>query len=245
MSGRSTSAVALALLFAFAPARAFAKTVTFYTGVPFGLGVVAGIANRPTTDFVTGNKTSASNYSDYFGVEPFFDAGNVVIRGTAAWHLYPLASGAGSDTHGNFTDSSEASSFDYGLRVELAPYVSQDARSRFYLVVGVFDTLVKLTNNRKYTSGGNAGTTYSAQLQGSSVGVNGGIGFEFFLIQNWSIALEAGYTGAAVGTFHYRTSTDEANNTVSSASVAQDSAGNNKGFKSYSPYGQVVLNLNL
>jgi hypothetical protein len=244
MCGRSARLVLL--LFAFAPIQAYARNVTFFSGTPFGLGILGGIEHRPQTSFAAGNQTSDSNLSSYFGVEPFLDLGNVCFRAHVSWHLYPIVNGSGSDSIGSFTESSDAGSLGYGVRLELAPLVSKDARSRFFFTLGLTDAVVKLKNSRKYSTGPHAGTTYSEQVQGSGVGLNAGLGVETFLVQNWSIALEGGYADRSVDTFHYRTSTDVTGAAETDSSVAKDSpGGKNKGWHAYTPYGQVTLNLNL
>ncbi|MGZ3651803.1 MAG: hypothetical protein ACXVB9_15575 [Bdellovibrionota bacterium] len=243
MFGRRGSLALLLIL--FVPAQAHARNQTFLSGTPFGLGLVAAIDNRPNTGFVAGSQTSTSNYSSSFAVEPFFDLVNVCFRLHAGWHFYPLASGAGSDSHGTFTESSDAGALEYGARILLAPLVGTDMRSRFYFVVGVNDSIVKLKNSRKYTSGTMLNQVNVEQLSGSGTQLSGGLGVEFFLVQNYSLALEAGYSNLAVSTFHYGTSTDSSGATVTSGATATDGAGNNKGWHNYTPYGQLVLNLNL
>ncbi|MGZ3686193.1 MAG: hypothetical protein ACXVCI_20230, partial [Bdellovibrionota bacterium] len=106
-------------------------------------------------------------------------------------------------------------------------------------------SIVKLKNSRKYTSGTMLNQVNVEQLSGSGTQLSGGLGVEFFLVQNYSLALEAGYSNLAVSTFHYGTSTDSSGATVTSGATATDGAGNNKGWHNYTPYGQLVLNLNL
>jgi hypothetical protein len=243
MFGRSVS---LAFLFlALAPTQAHARTQNFLTGTPFGLGLVGGAENRPRTDFAAGTQTTSSNYASYFGVEPFFDLVNASFRLHLDWHFYPLASGEGSDVNGTFTENSDAGSFGYGARVQLAPFVGRAGRSRFYFVIGVENTVVKLRNARKYTSGAMAGQTNLEQLQGTGLEINGGLGLEFFLVQNWSLQLEGGYTDRSVNVFKYRTSTDVTRAEVSSGTTATNAAGNNKAFHAWTPYAQIALDLNL
>jgi hypothetical protein len=204
MSARSGSLALLFLCLLLAPTQAHARTQNFFTGSPLGLGLVGGLENRPTNDFAAGNPTTPSNFSSYFGVEPFLDLGNICFRGHVSWHFYPLLSSSGSDTNGSFTESSDAGSLGYGARALMSPWIGKDARSRFYFVIGVNDAVVKVKNERKYLTGTQAGRTNREELQGSGVELNGGIGFETFLVQNWSIAFEGGYTNRSVKTFHYR-----------------------------------------
>ena len=244
MFGRSASSLLVALLL-LVPTQAKARTQNFTTGSPLGLGVLAGLENRPHTAFAAGNQTTTSNYSSYFAFEPFFDLVNVCFRGHVGWHFYPEANGQGTDRYGSFTESRNAGSLELGARVLLSPFLGAKADSRLYFVIGVGNTTVKLKNSRKYTSGRYFNQVNVEQLQGSGVELNGGLGFEFFLVQNWSLQIEGGYADRTVSTFKYSTSTDVQGSTVSSSTTATDSAGNNKGFQVWSPYGQLVMNINL
>lgn len=241
--GRTPLLVAGFALLLAVPSRAFAKNQTFYSGTPFGIGILGGLESPPSSGFVTG--TSSSKYTTYFAAEPFLDLGNVVFRLHFGWHFYPLVSGGGIDPTGTYTENSNAGSFEYGGRVEFAPFISEDQRSRFYFVVGVNDSKVKIKNERTFSTGAYNGQTLSDQVQGSGTDLNGGIGFETFLAQNWSIAFEFGYRSMRADSLSYGSGTNLDGQTVTSSSPVQDAWQNNQGFHSYSPYGQVGLNLNL
>lgn len=243
MCGRSVSA--LALVFALIPALAHARGLNFASGLPVGIGLTGGVESKPGSDFAAGTQSSAAAYSKFVAAEPFVDLVNVQIRLHAGWHFYPLLSGSGSDSHGSFSENSDAGSLELGGRILLAPYVAEDLRRRAYFVVGVSDSTVKLKNQRSYSSGSLKGQTNTEQLSGSGTELNGGIGYEFFLLQNYSLALEGGYRSVTVGPFHYGTSTDAAGNTVTSGATATNGNGGNKAFHTYTPYAQIVLNLNL
>jgi opacity protein-like surface antigen len=243
---RSKKAPSLALLLAFfGPSQAYAKNYSFSSSTPLGLGILGGLENKPSSGFAANSPTTSSPYASYVAMEPFFDLGNVCFRAHVGWHFYPLLSSGGTDSTGTFTENSNAGSFEYGGRVELAPFISVDHRSRFYLVFGMNDSLVRIKNERKFTTGTYAGKTLSDQIQGTGTNLTGGIGFETFLVQNWSIAFEVGYSHVNAESFTYRTSTNLDGQPVASGATVTDSSGNDIGFHSYTPYGQVVLNLNL
>ena len=244
MFGRSARALALAAL-ALAPLPTLARTQSFTSGTPLGLGIAGGLENRPKSDFAAGTQTTASHYASYVAAEPFYDLGNFCFRLHFGWHFYPHLSGGSNDAHGTFTEGSDGGSFEYGARIELAPFISKNARQRFYFLGGLNESIVRLQNRRKYTSGALANTTYSDQVQGSGTEVNFGAGYEMFLIQNWSIAFEAGFRRMSAGSFGYRTTTDLTGAAVSAGDEAKDTAGNTLTFHTTTPYGQIVLNLNL
>jgi hypothetical protein len=240
MCGRSVKAAAALALLALTPAGAEARSLSFQSGSPFGIGLVGGVESKPGTDVIAGSQTYGSNYSRYFAAEPFLEFVNVQIRLHAGWHFYPLISGSGSDSKGAYTESSDASSVDLGARILFAPYVAADERSRAYFVVGLNDSKVSLTNLRNYK-----GVSNSAKLSGSGTEVNGGVGYEFFLLQNYSLAIEGGYRSVTVSTLHYGTITDETGANVSAGATATNGSGGNLAFHAYAPYAQLVLNLNL
>jgi len=248
MFGRSVrrpSALLLLFIFLCGPTQAIAKKRNFVNGLPFGVGFAGGIEKPPQSNFAAGTQTASSSYSKYFAVQPFFDLVNVAFRLTLGWHFYPLLNGAGTDTHGNFTESSDGGSFDYGARILLAPYVNHALDQRVYFILGMGQSLVKLKNIRKYSSGTFAGQSFSEQVQGTGLETNAGVGYEFFVLQNYSLQLEAGYAQREADSFKYRTSTDVANQTHPSGAEDLDAAGRPRGFHVWSPYAQIVLNLNL
>jgi hypothetical protein len=245
MCGQNVSFAFSLLLLALAPRAAEAKELNFTSGLPVGIGIVGGLEGKPGNDFVAGTQSSGSAYSSYASAEPFVEFVNVQFRLHAGWHFYPLLSGSGSDSKGTFTEGSNAGSLELGARILLAPYVAEDLRHRAYFVVGLNDSTAKLKNRRKYSTGSMAGQTNTEQLAGSGTEFNVGVGYEFFLLQNYSLALEGGYRTVTVESLHYSTSTDTAGNTVSSGATATNGQGGNKTFHVHAPYAQLVLNLNL
>jgi len=243
MCGRNVRA--LVLLLALFPTLAHARSLNFASGLPVGIGLTGGMESKPGSDFVASPQSSRAAYSTFVAAEPFVDFLNVQIRLHAGWHFYPLLSGSGSDSKGSFNESSDAGSLELGARLLLAPFVAEDLRSRAFFVVGLNDSTVKVKNLRHYSSGSQSGQSNSEQLSGSGTEVSGGIGYEFFLLQNYSLAIEGGYRSVVVDSFHYKTSTDTAGNTVTSGATATNGAGGNKAFHAYAPYAQVILNLNL
>ncbi len=245
MFGRNVRLTAALILLSLFSTPAQAKKQNFISGFPFGVGFAGGAEERPHSSFAAGSQTTASYYSNYFAFQPFWDMVNISFRLTIGWHFYPLLHGAGSNSVGAFTESSDGGSFDYGARVLLAPFLNQSLDRRGYIVVGVGQSTVKLKNTRKYTTGSLAGQSLTERLQGSGTELNGGIGFEFFLLQNYSFQLEAGYTTRAVEAFGYKSTTDLSNATRTDGEEALNADGTKRGFHVWSPYAQIVLNLNL
>lgn len=243
MFGRSAKTAALLLLLSAGPA--LAKKQNFVGAFPFGLGFVAGGEKGPRSSFVTGTQTRSSDFGNYFAAEPFFDYVNLAVRLHASWHFYPQLHGSGNDSIGNFTESSDAGSFHYGVRVLLAPFVNQALDQRAYFVVGVTQAVVKLKNARKYSSGGIAGQTNTERLEGKGLDMSYGVGYEFFLIQNYSLQIEAGYLERSVDAFGYKSTTDLAGAPRADGEEATNANGTKKGFHVWGPYVQIVLNLNL
>ncbi len=244
MFGQNAKLAAVLLLF-LASAPAFAKKQNLISGSMLGFGFLAGVENRPRTPFATGTQTTSSNYTSYFGFQPFIDLANLAFALKLGWHFYPVANGSGTDGSGNFTESSDGGSFDYGARVLLAPYLNKTLDQRIYFVLGMGQSIVKLKNSRKYSSGSQLDRTNSERVEGTGLELNAGLGYEFFLLQNYSLQLEAGYVQRSVETFNYRSTTDVSGAARSRSDEPLDTAGNKMGFHVWSPYGQIVLNLHL
>ncbi len=243
MFGQSVRTAALLLLFVSVPA--FAKKHNFVGEFPFGLGFVAGAEKGPRSSFVTGNQTRSSDFGNYFAAEPFFDYINLALRLHASWHFSPQLHGAGTNSIGDFTESSDAGSFHYGARLLLAPFVNQALDQRAYFAIGITQATVKIKNARKYSSGGLAGNTYTERLEGKGIDMSYGVGYEFFVLQNWSLQLEAGYLERSVDAFGYKSNADLSNSPRADGEDATNANGTKKGFHVWGPYAQVVLNLNL
>lgn len=244
MFGRSVNSFLLLLLF-LASTPALARTSSFYTDSIFGFGVFGGAEKRPRSGFVAGTQRPAAEYEKHGGLMPFLDFGNVSFGAYGAWHQYPVVTGSGTDAHGTYTESCDANSFDYGLRVLLAPFVSEKARERLYFAAAFGDSVVRIANQRKYSTGAMANTTNDEKARGSGLTLSGGLGYETFLVQSWSIAIEAGYIDRSIESFHYASTIDAAGTSRTESDVPKDAAGNNQGFHSWSPYAQIFLNLNL
>lgn len=245
MCGRSASALTVLLSLAFS-VPASARKQDFFSGSPFGLGLIGGAESRPVSPFAAGTQATSSPYARYFAAEPFVDLGNVSLRLHAGWHFYPLVSGSGSDSSGTFGESSDAGSLEYGGRLLLAPFLGLSGRSRIYLAFGANVSIVKARNTRTYLSGSMSGQANVERLQGSGLELNGGVGFEVFLVQNYSLQIEAGYADRSIGSFKYKTSTDVSLTPRADGEEALDPAtGRPKGFHSYTPYLQLGLSLNL
>lgn len=243
MFGRSASAL-VALLFFF-PISSAAKRVNLASGAPVGLGFVAGLEQRPRSSFAAGNQTTTSNYSNYFLFQPYFDLLNIVFQPYVGWHFYPDLNGAGIDTRGQFTENSQAGNFSYGMRIMLSPYLASNMESRAYFVLAAGMANAKLKNTRIYrNASGQVTNSYTERVNGTGVELSAGVGFEFLLLQNYFMQIEAGYSQRNIPLFKYATDTDSGGNTRASGDDVTDAYGNKKGFHLWSPYVQLALNLN-
>lgn len=242
MFGPSVKAFAVSLLLLSTPA--LAKKENFLSGSPFGIGFVFGGQKQPSSGFTEQPQTASSSYGTYVALEPYLDFVNFQVRLSGGWHFYSVLHGSGQDSSGNFSDTSSAGSFDYGVKLLLSPWQSPSMDSRAYFILGMGSSIVKAKNTRGYSSGALVATSQSERLEGSGASTNAGVGFEFFLLQNYSMQLEAGYAQVAADSFGYKSSTDFTGATRSDGETAM-SGGNKKGFHLWSPYVQVVLNLNL
>lgn len=178
----------------FAVPCALAKKFTFESMSPFGLGLRAGLAEAPEQSFTVDPQTTSSSYSKFYGLEPFADFGNFALHGSFLLHKHPLFSGSGSDTGTSFSESSDASSTTYGLRLLLIPHRFTNDRARIYVGFGGGIASLSASNTRSYKNAAGVVTnTYSEKVKSSSQYLESFLGFEFFLVQNYSLGIEAGY----------------------------------------------------
>jgi hypothetical protein len=238
MFGRSVS-LALALLLAATPA--FAKVQNFNTGIPFGLGFSGGFEPRPASNLVAGTVNTSSNYSRYVRFEPFLDLINVVFRPSVAYHFYPLAKGSGTDSHGAFAETSQVGAFDYGLKIQMAPWVAKNLQSRAFMAVGIWKSATRARDSRVYSATQQA---YSESLHGTGNALSLGVGAETFLMQNYSLQIETGYTQRSVDSFGYFSTVDSSGAAQTNGATAHDSSGRNKALHLWGPYLELTVNLN-
>lgn len=242
-SGLALLALALSLL---APLPAHARKHNFLTGSPFALSFIAGAESLPKTSFAAGNTNSASSYSHYFLFAPQFDFLNVVLQPYFGWHFYPAISGSGSDTTGNFVETSQSGNMSYGGRLLLAPWISKDVSRRGYIALGIGMASAKLKNTRSYRDTSGATTnSYTESVNGSGLEMQAGLGFEFFALQNYSLSIEAGYAQRNINAFKHSGSNDVTGTAKNKGDEALDRNGRNKAFHVWSPYGQLAFTLNL
>lgn len=247
MCGRSAKrAGTLLALLLLAPSPALARRHNLASGLPFGLGFAAGLEMRPKSAFAAGNQTSASNYASYFLFQPYFDYGNLILQPYIGWHLYPDLGGSGVDARGTFTENSQAGNLSYGGRLLLVYYYSESMESRAYLALGYGVATAKLKNVRIYRSAAGAVTSsFTERVEGSGPELTAGMGYEFLLLQNYSLQIEGGYTQRNIDAFKYSAdTTDAGGNTRTKGDDVADPYGNKKGFHVWSPYAQIAFNLN-
>jgi hypothetical protein len=181
-----------------------------------------------------------SFYGHYFSFEPYIDLVNVVFRPSFGYHFFPLASGSGADSVSTFKESSRVGSFDYGIRVQLAPWVAKNLRSRAFFSLGFWKSATRGRNTRNYGTN----VSYSESVHGTGTTVAAGAGFETFLLQNYSLQLEGGYSQRIVDSFAYHSTSDVAGVARSSGEAVLNSSFRNKALHLWAPYLQLGLNLN-
>ncbi len=246
MCGRSVSPLLFALLLIFfAPLSAQARKQSFVTGSPFGIGFAAGGEKVPVSSFAAPPTGSKPGTSYYFLFMPRFDFYNVVLQAYAGWHFYPKITGAGTQGTRYFTDASQSGNLSYGARVMLSPFINKDATGRGYLVLGIGQASAKLKNTRTYTATNGDSTSYTENVSGSGLETQLGLGAEFFVLQNYSMGLEAGYTQRNINSFNHDGTNDVTGAVVEKGAEALDSNERNKAFHVWSPYVQLSITLNL
>lgn len=242
MSGRSAKLAALLSLALCCAPSAFARTQNFFTGTPLGLGFKAGLEKSPRTDFLVDPQKVDGTYGKFFAFEPFLDFGNFILRVSGALHNYPLFSADGNDASGAFSETSDASSFAYGLQLLLVPYYSENFLHRTYIVLGGSNVSTSLKNSRTYAA---SSATYTEKAKGSGQEYIAGAGYEFFFVQNYSVQFELGYRKYTVDKFTYGSEGDLTGKSRSQGeTVVKADSGLVKKFHHESPYAAFSLNLN-
>lgn len=242
MCGRSTSALLLLLL--LAPPQALARKNDFTTGAPFGFGFAAGLERNPKSDFTVGRQSyDAGSFGYFYSFRPFFDFTKVVVMATATWRYSPALRGEGGGMGGPpFTELSDAGGFDYGLKLMLAPWVTATNDSRIYLALGVARTSTTIKTVRTNSHTGHENTE---EAKGTGTSVSGGLGWEGFMVQNYSLRLEGGYESRVVSDFTYTSSVDVAGTARQPGDpVRKPAGGGEKSFEVRGAYFEATLAIN-
>jgi len=228
-----TLAVTIFLFLFYVPSTAIAKRVSFGSRSAFGLGFRGGIAENPIQSFTSTPQTTSTNYTKIIGFEPFLDFDNFSLRATMNLHLHPLVQGSGTDNilGQNFTESSDASTFSYGIKLLLVPYRNTADRIRIYLGVGAGLANLYAANTRNYhNTSGTVTATYVEKVRGSSSYTESLLGLEFFLVQNYSLALETGYKTLNFEKPTYYNSNDVRGTTIEKGSTVKNVSGTDETF---------------
>lgn len=219
-------------LFCLAASSAHAKRISFndtqFSVELFGTGYKA-----PTSTLVPSGGAFISSFGKEFGLGLAFDMGSVIVlRPSIAILSIPKADANGVDSSDSrsFSQTMESSGMVYSGKISLIPFVSKDANRRVYFGGGFGIANVSIKRQRTYQSG--AGETNSQEASGSALYYEGHLGFEFFLVQNYTLALEAGYRKLAIDKFTHSSGTDMQGNTVSEGATLTDSSSANEDFTS-------------
>lgn len=238
--------LALFLAFFLAGFAAQAKTINFGTRSAFGLGFMVGAAQNPSTDFVTKPQTEDASFTRIFGIAGFLDFSNFVIRPELMLHYFPLVKGSGTDTTlgQNFRESSDGHTISYGATIQFVPLISQSMRTRGYFSLGYHLGNVKLQTARDYlNAAGGVTNTNTEKFSGNGQRLSAGLGFEFFLVQNYSLQMEGAYQSMKVKEFTYETANNLQGTFVGTGTVARDSAGKAKTLDYSGLYAALSFNL--
>jgi hypothetical protein len=238
MCARSGSALLLALLL-FAPS-AHARKWTFETGGPFGLGLSMGAAQSPDTDLVEPPRSTSMSFSHFFGFSPFVDFGAVGFGLSGQLHSYPVVSGTGTDVQGTFSETSDVSSFLYGAHLRLSPFLSEDKRKRVYIKISLAKAIAQGENVRTYASG----TAFSEKFKGDTRELLAAAGFEFFFVQNYSMAVELGFRQLEFPELKHEKGTALDGSPRSQGAVLANDSGTNRKLNQTGPFISLGLNLN-
>ncbi len=175
---------------------ASAKVVNFNTSSPVGFGIRGGIAQNQEQSFTPSPQTVKSSYTKFIGINPFFDFGNFILRADFDLHYHPLVVSSGTDPANaqSFNESSDAKTFNYGGSLLFIPFVSKSLRQRIYLGFGLGMAKLYDTNTRNYTNAaGQTTNTYTEKVSDTATYLDAIAGYEFFLVQNYSLGVETGY----------------------------------------------------
>lgn len=204
-------------LFGLLPS-AQAKKFNFANTTGVGLYFKGGASQNPKNDFATSaSPDAARDYSLFFAFEPGVDFGNFGLRGNFTTHVIPNTSGSSTDTilSKNYEESSELSLKSYGLSILFFPHYAQGARSRIYFGLGAGLASAEVKNTRSYLNAtGTITATNEVRGDASSEYLQGFLGFEFFVVQNYTLQFEAGYRDLSFGEFEYKSSTSIQGTTV-------------------------------
>lgn len=171
-----------------------------------------------------------SKYLKEYGVAFFFDLGGVIIlKPYISMLSIANASASGATDLGRlFTQSMETSGLVYGARISLAPYLSDDSRSRFYFGGGVGIANISIKRQRIFQSG--AAEINTQEASGSDIVLDAHMGYEFFIVQNYSLAIEAGYRRLMVEQFSHDEGTALDGSEVAAGTTLLTEGGQNEAF---------------
>ncbi len=246
MCGRIIKLFLFCILVLAFGARAEARKQNFYNKSGIGFAFRAGVAGIPENETLNTPRTSAGSYTTILGFEPFVDFDNFGIRGVVAWNRVPSASASGTDTvlGQNFNESSEVSVLNYGGSVMFYPYYSAKKESRAYFGAGGGLAHLYMENKRGYVNASGVQlSSHTMKAQGSTTYLQGFLGFEFFLVQNYTLGLEAGYRAMKYNDLEYKTSTDARGTNVDIGTPVRNVSGVKAGYNLSGVYGMVSFAL--
>ncbi len=214
---------------------AHAKRIDFKKSL-FGIELSGLGMKSPKTALIQDIGNFSSEYINEFGFGMFFDLGGVIVlRPFVA--LMTVSDNTAIDTDDfdgrAFSQTLTSSGLAYGARISLAPYISDSARRRFYFGGGGGIVNISIARQRTYASG--ALETNSQEAAGSALFYDAHIGYEFFLVQNYSFGIELGYRRMEISDFKHESGTDMRGVSQSEGELLKDDSDSNEGFNLTGP----------
>jgi len=229
MCARAIKLLFLTLIFCGLSSPTHARTATFASKSGFGLYFKGGASNNPKNDFATANPANATrSYTMFGGFEPGMDFGNFGIRANASMYLIPDTSGNNTDTvlAQAYRENTELSVISYGGALLFFPHYTEGKRGRIYFGMGGGLAMAFHKATRTYLDGaGNATATYEVKGRSSTEYWQGILGYEFFMVQNYTFQLEAGYRTLSFNEFEYKSSNNIQGTTVNQGTTIKTPAG--------------------
>lgn len=228
------------LLFALflLPSVSEGKTINFLTGSPFGLGLVGGVAQNPTSDLVSKPYSEKSDYSYFAGLDPFLDFGNFILKAHVHYHNLSVLTGpTGSLT---YSDTSDSQLLLYGGSLLLVPFLSANKEFRAYFRFGANLASLGGENARTYATG----AKYTEKFTASGVDKQGALGLEILLVQNYSLAAEFGYRELSFDKIQFESGTALDGSSQIEGADLVNAQGTFKSLKYNGAFASLALNLN-
>lgn len=206
------------------------KTIDF-SKTMFGVELSALGMKSAKTSFLPDAGSFESSYVYEYHIGLFFDLGSVILL-RPGFSILSLSDGTATGTDASdgraFTQTLESSGTMFSGKISLVPFVSDDNNRRIYFGGEVGIASISLKRQRAYASG--AAETNSQEASGSGIYLGAHLGFEMFLVQNYSLGIEVGYRKLELSSFEHESGTSMRGASVDEGTELLDEAGRNEAF---------------